>query len=386
MEVGGNWQIKKNMDTFATNREFYMKPSRIDPLTGVRAIAAVMVFLYHHRKYWRNDIPSFVLNFLNEFHIGVSVFFVLSGFVIAYVYGDGPMQSRRSYLQYLLIRIFRIFPVYLMLLTLKYVALGFPSGKETFLTYTLLHGFSDSYNLSGIPQAWSLSVELCFYLVAPLIFLLCRKSLLNTIAFLVLLLFLFLLSGLVWHGLDSNPDSFLYPPFFVLNTTFPGRAVEFLAGVLLARAVNGEAFASVKKMKWKTWIGGVTMLGLIYIISLWEPDVYHHGTDKPFGLALRNLVLPFSVALFLWGLITEKTLLQRILGSKLLVLMGNASYVFYLIHIGYINKRLCDIHYFPDHNFVMLWLVAIIIYLLIERPFYETMKKLIKKKLANANA
>ena len=106
-----------------------VKPqNRIHPLTGIRAVAAIMVFLYHHRKFWRNDIPGFVLNFLNEFHVGVSIFFVLSGFLIAYIYKEEPLQSKRHYLRYLLIRFFRIFPVYLLLLSVKYIVLGFPAA------------------------------------------------------------------------------------------------------------------------------------------------------------------------------------------------------------------------------------------------------------------
>ncbi len=352
--------------------------NRIDPLTGIRAIAAIMVFLYHHRKFWRNDIPGFVLNFLNEFHVGVSIFFVLSGFLIAYIYKEDPLQSKRHYLRYLLIRFFRIFPIYLLLLSVKYVVLGFPPASETFLTYTLLHGFSSRYNLSGIPQAWTLNVELCFYLAAPVIYFLCKRSIIKTAGFLLALLLLFFAIGYSWHYINGNPGSFLYPAFFIFNTTFAGRSVEFLAGILLALIIQRPS-SLLYRFKQKTLAGGLSVLALIYTISLFEPDIFNHGTDHPAGLVLRNLVLPFFVSLFLWGLITERTLVQKILGSKLLVLMGNASYIFYLIHIGIINAKLIELHYFADHNFTLLWIVAILIYLIIERPFYEFMKKQIKR-------
>jgi hypothetical protein len=75
--------------------------SRINALTGIRAIAVIMVFLYHNRKYWRNDILRYVLRFLNEFHTGVSIFFVLSGFLIAYTYADKPLRSKKEFSKYL---------------------------------------------------------------------------------------------------------------------------------------------------------------------------------------------------------------------------------------------------------------------------------------------
>jgi peptidoglycan/LPS O-acetylase OafA/YrhL len=117
----------------------------------------------------------------------------------------------------------------------------------------------------------------------------------------------------------------------------------------------------------------------ILILGWLEPNIYKHGTDVPAGLAIRNIVLPCTVILLLYGLIVERTWLQRFLSTGVMVLLGNASYVFYLIHISYVNQKLKSWHFFPDRNFILLWLVAIAVYLLIERPVYEKMKALIKR-------
>jgi peptidoglycan/LPS O-acetylase OafA/YrhL len=91
--------------------------ARFDALTGIRALAVSMVFIYHNRKFWRADLHPELLRFVNEFHVGVSIFFVLSGFLLAYSYGDGPTKSPKDYGKYILGRSARVLPLYWFLLT-----------------------------------------------------------------------------------------------------------------------------------------------------------------------------------------------------------------------------------------------------------------------------
>lgn len=344
-------------------------------------MAASMVFLYHNRKYWRDDIPPVLLRMLNEFHTGVSVFFVLSGFLIAYTYQDKPFQSRGSYARYFLIRLARIFPIYVLILLAMYIDKGFPSAKESLLTLSLTHGFSDNHNLEGIPQAWSLTVELSFYAFAPVIYHLLKRNFLITLGFLSLLLFLSLAIGYGLHAIHCNKDSFFYPWFFVLNATFAGRCVEFLVGMALAHFVlRSRPGHSLRNYKFATLTGSIGSVLVIYLLSLFESDIYHEGTSSIAGLLIRNFLFPVSVVLLLYGLITERTWLQRLLSTKALVLLGGASYIFYLVHIGYVNGKWKEWHLFPDRNFILLWLTAIVAYLLIEKPVYQFLKKRILRR------
>lgn len=98
-----------------------MVQNRFDSLTGFRALAASLVFVYHNRKYWRGDLHLEILRLINEFHVGVSLFFVLSGFLLAYSYGDKPAHSWLGYRNYIVGRIARIFPLYWLILTLYYL-------------------------------------------------------------------------------------------------------------------------------------------------------------------------------------------------------------------------------------------------------------------------
>ena len=73
---------------------------RFSALTGVRFLAVCLVFIYHNRKYWRANLHPELIRLINEFHVGVSLFFVLSGFLIAYTYQDKPLSAASNYVKY----------------------------------------------------------------------------------------------------------------------------------------------------------------------------------------------------------------------------------------------------------------------------------------------
>jgi len=348
-------------------------------LTGFRCLAASMVFFYHNRKYWRDTVHPDIMRLLNEFHIGVSLFFVLSGFLIAYTYAAQPMQSGGSYAKYFSIRLARIMPLYWLILTFFYMDPAFGKGQFSWLTYSLFHGFSDSHNLDAISQSWSLNIEMTFYAFAPLLCLLQKKKMLYLIVLLAILFFATWGIGVYWHHINGNPERWLYPLHFVLTGTFPGRCVEFVAGMLLADHMHNNKTRLIENFRYKTIIGFAGIGLITWCIGLFQANTFKHGSDETGGMILQLLVLPFFVAMALAGLIYEKTWIQKFFRSKVLVLLGNASFAFYLIHISYVNIKLKAWFLLPDRNFVVLWLIAIALYLLFEKPVYNTYRKWIKQ-------
>jgi peptidoglycan/LPS O-acetylase OafA/YrhL len=124
-------------------------------------------------------------------------------------------------------------------------------------------------------------------------------------------------------------------------------------------------------------LGFLGIFSLAYMIGLLQPDIFHHGTDHPVGWFLHAFVLPIFIVLALAGLISETTLVQRFFASKTLTLLGNASFAFYLIHISYVNIRLKWMYLAPDRNFILLWLMSILLYLAFEKPIYTAMRKIL---------
>ncbi|MDX8570048.1 acyltransferase [Elizabethkingia sp. HX QKY] len=354
---------------------------KYDALTGMRAIAAIMVFVYHNRKYWRNDLPWVVMRFISEWHIGVTVFFVLSGFLLAYRYQDKPLESKKDYLKYILLRIARIFPLYWILLSFYFLDTEYSKNVDTyFLQYSLLYSLFDGYVLTGIVQAWSLNVEFFFYLLSPVLFLLLKKSWKYCVS---LMLGLFLLSCAIGYGLhwyNANPKGFFYPLNFIMSNTFFGRSTEFFFGMLLAYIMKQEnKVNTLLKLKNPTLYGGLLMLLFTIAIAFFARNNFVHGVERWEGRLIHELFLPVGIALFFWGLMSEKTWISRFLSTKFLILLGNASFVFYLIHISYFNLKLKSYLYLPDRNFILLWICSIIIYLWIEKPLYKLCRNLIAK-------
>jgi len=347
----------------------------------MRAVAAIMVFVYHNRKYWRHDLPFEIMRFISEWHIGVTVFFVLSGFLLAFRYEEKPLESKESYLKYILLRIARIFPLYWILLSFYFLDTAYSKNVNTyFLQYSLFYSLFDSYSVSGIVQAWSLTVEFLFYILAPFLFLLLKKSWQYCILFLIGFFLLGWGIGSGLHYYNGNPKGFLYPLKFMIGSTFFGRSMEFFFGMLLAYLMKSEkGFRFLSQLKKSTLWGGISILVLNISIAFFARNNFVHGVERWEGRLIHELFLPVGIAFFFWGLMTEKTLVSRLLSSKFFILLGNASFVFYLIHLSYFNMKLKSYIYLPDRNFFLLWICSIIIYLLIEKPLYELCRKLISK-------
>lgn len=358
-----------------------LQKNKFDALTGLRAIAAILVFVYHNRKYWRHDLPWELMRFISEWHIGVTVFFVLSGFLLAYRYEQKPLESKTSYLKYILLRIARIFPLYWILLSFYFLDTPYSIGVDTyFLQYSLFYSLFDSYSISGIVQAWSLTVEFFFYLLSPLLFLLLRKNWKYCILFLLAFFFLGWGIGFGLYEWNGNPKGFLYPLKFMIGSTFFGRSLEFFFGMLLAYLMKQEKETEfLRKLKKPTIFGGISILLLNVAIAFFARNNFVHGVERWEGRLIHEIFLPIAIAVFIWGLMSEKTWVSKILSTKILILLGNASFVFYLIHLSYFNLKLKSYIYLPDRNFVLLWIFSIIIYLFIEKPLYELCRKLISK-------
>lgn len=345
-------------------------------LTGFRVVAASLVFIAHHSYVVPAGAPALVRQLVAGSYVGVSLFFVLSGFLIARQYFHHPFNSVAGYLRYLGVRLARIFPVYWLILFGLYLRWLF-ALPELVLHMTLLKGYFARYQLAGIIQAWTLTAELTFYALAPFLFHLIRARSLAW-AWGATVLAGILLAGL-GMGLDQwpgNPAGFLPDLKNMAWFTFFGRATEFFAGICLFRFLAHRPAADKKSsgLLPLTYAGGLLFLvifvGLNLLASPTEPAV----ACWP-GLLLHHLLLPVSIWLLLYGLIVEETWLGRMLAQPLLVAMGNASYVFYLIHLGWIRNW--AVNYLTTSVpllFGLMWALALVLHYSLERPLYRWLK------------
>lgn len=350
----------------------------IPQLTGLRAIAAYMVFL-HNVPFLSPFIPSVIAGMITELHVGVTLFFVLSGFLIYRNYFHTFKNSRHWWSVYINNRIARIYPVYFAATLVTLIFSNISLEIEWFLNLTFLRGFSEPFKYSAVAQGWSLTPEWCFYLSAPMVFALTRRG------FFWLGLFLVMLAGLgLWilGGYINFYYLFQGTSFFFSHTYF-GRCFEFFAGMYLARLLDAQKDRPAPRGPFHTFAALGLIAATIYAMSLYQSVEYPLGVDHPIGRILNNWVLPVFYCLLFYGLIMEKTLLQRFLASPPMILLGKTSYAFYLVHMG-LFERFVDwivpLHGSFTHYvgiFLTLNLFAIAIYFCWERPMNRFLRHLV---------
>ena len=94
-------------------------------LTGVRAIAAYMVFIHHNDIFKENIFGKLIHDFFTEFHVGVTIFFVLSGFLICNRYFE---DENFNFKNYFVKRLARIYPMYFILTTITFIISKFSTN------------------------------------------------------------------------------------------------------------------------------------------------------------------------------------------------------------------------------------------------------------------
>lgn len=350
-------------------------------LTGLRAIAAYMVYFFHTLATTNipaTGIPDYIFQ---TGYLGVSVFFVLSGFLICYRYFDKVEISRKWFQTYMVNRIARIYPLY-FILTLSAFIYNHYSGivridpLVLLANLTFLKGFFNDFLFTGITQGWSLTVEETFYLLAPLLFLFIHKK------FGLVLQFLFFASlgaFLVYTFRHVNFYGFMSDLKFMINYTFFGRCFEFLLGIKLALLIRKRPVQEMAPGKSvQTYLGLAALIAVLAIMSLSKEYVFltDATAHEVIMVISNNFLFPLATFCLLKGLIIERSFLAQLLGTPAFQLLGKASYAFYLVHVGFIA-------YFINGRyntgvivqFIIMNGIAIALYYFIEHPLNRFVRR-----------
>jgi peptidoglycan/LPS O-acetylase OafA/YrhL len=345
-------------------------------LTGLRAVAAYLVFAHHFRP---ADCPAWYERLTGQLFVGVSLFFVLSGFVIATRYQGSVQLTWGWWRGYLWRRVARIYPVYFLLNGWALVQQLLPIGPGQwankllliFISQSLLRGFSNTLLYVGLPQGWSLTVEECFYFTAPLLLLWQKRWRGAPLAFALLMLSIGLaLTALcsgrpALHGLFGSYKALFYYTFF-------GRVLEFVLGVLLARWWAGRLATASPRWPWRTLGGaGVALLAVSLLYGVNSPIDFYQGPRYPAASLLNNVLFPLGTVLLLAGLLAEGSWLRRVLATKLAQALGRSSYFFYLLHVSVFSVWWHDTFGWGRHigaQFLATLLLSWLGYRLLEEP------------------
>lgn len=339
-------------------------------LTGVRALGASVVFFDHFPLWPDRHLTINVMAF----------FFALSGFLIVRIYYEHAQLQRGWLAKYFLNRFARIYPVYFLLLTVA-VCLQLDFRPWVLLqNYTLTHALFHGTPMI-IQASWTLTVEECFYLLAPALMVLARRRGFPLVFGLGCLL---LPTGLIISKLNIG---FLATPMFMLSTTFFGHYLEFFAGFYLALAVMRVERQGPARLPGRrytlTGLAGVALLVAAMLFVYMHEPLNHHAI-----IVINNFLIPWPIVLLYWGLIREDTGLARFLSGPVAGLLGRGSYSFYLLHtliIGHLGVPLLlpRMGYRPLCvllTFVIAWLLSIGLFALYEEPLNLFIRRRFKSK------
>ena len=305
-----------------------MRKVELSGLTGIRFYAALVVFLYH--------VPNFIPGmtafggsnvFFNSGDLGVSFFFVLSGFILTYNYANVFREGvcAASSKRFLWDRLTKIYPVHFLTLLivlpiaifspqrpLDWRALPFHLALLQCFWPSSTPAFSDYLN----KPSWSISCEWFFYLLAPVAMFFVLGKGRRWVPVVVAVGYACGLGLFLWHGQSDSTRLYFVSRFA------PSRFIEFLVGVFLARV-----FLTSSERRRAGVSGVVQGAGIVLIIAgaLYAP----HAAWPLLGGGL--LYVPGS-ALLILGLAYGGGFLVTHLSRPLLKRLGTASFSFYLIH------------------------------------------------------
>lgn len=268
--------------------------------------------------------------FLNMGYTAVSFFFVLSGYILSVVYlrHEKPVNKRRFWIA----RIARIFPLYCITLladtphayhqrlltqtpaiALQHTAISFTAS------FLMLQAWYMKLGGINLPS-WSISVEALFYLLFPWIGVaIWRLNLRQTIC-LAAAIYVLGMTGIYVLIRANLPEMFLkYNPILHL--------ISFILGIALARMHTSWLASPALKLRLErlaTPLIAVSLLLLAIITQYSDRIPYLLMHDGLLALPFAGLLLAFA---------TGGHLSARLLSASWLVVLGEASYGLYLIHI-----------------------------------------------------
>lgn len=347
---------------------------RLRRLTPFRFIAALLVVFFHFGAgAWPFEQDSWPLALVQRGNLAVSFFFCLSGFVMALVYRpDNRALDARSYW---LARLGRLYPVYLLAIAIGLMKWPAPAD-EIALNLFLLQSWIPGYALTVNPPGWSLSVEAFFYALFPLIsrFLMPRFFQRAVLFGVILWISTQAIVGyLRMHNFDAYPsksyDFIFYFSIFHLN--------EFFIGAVSGRILTNHQITGRKNITTHLLIL-ICSIGLVYFFyrSLFAIGLYPILDD--------GLLAPIFAASFTFiTLITTKY--TYILDNPLAILLGESSYVLYIIQSpvrGWFNAMLYvyEITVTPTVSLFIYIFLLIFLSIALHLYFEKPIRALIKRK------
>lgn len=304
--------------------------TRLPSLTSLRIIAASLVFINHgliYPLFTNADVnDTYKLLGHNTGTVGVSFFFILSGFVLTW-----SARPDDTTLRFWRRRFFKIFPnhvvVFFAVLAMMAIANLPIMWGPTWASLPLLQGWfpEATYHLMAVNgPTWSLSVELLFYAAFPLLLPLVRRIRAQQLwvwAAVVTAAGL-LMPVITRMFLPDTPPSMLstelsWPQQWFVYFFPPSRLFEFVVGMIMARIVLSGR-----------WIGIRPILATVLLLAVYAATMGIDLINGWHGLLLAPMALLIAAVAA-----SDVAGREGVLARPTMVWLGQISYAFFLVHV-----------------------------------------------------
>jgi peptidoglycan/LPS O-acetylase OafA/YrhL len=336
----------------------------IKEIDGLRAIAIILVVLYHLK------FPIF-----SGGYIGVDIFFVISGFLITSIILSEVNNNNFSLVNFFSRRIRRIFPILFFVLFVSsffsyfllkpkifllfiYSSISSALFFSNFFFFTKTGYFNELSYENPLFHTWSLSVEEQFYIFFPFLILFINKYLKSNyifvfISFIIISFFL----SIILFDVDKNA-SFYFTP---------SRIWELLFGSFIA-------VLPIKTIKinliFRKLLSLSGLILILFSVFYFDENSVHPGSITFLPVLGSSLIILFA---------NDETYTGKFLSNKFFSFVGLISYSLYLWHIPLyvflkISFQSLDNNYFLFIYLISLLIISITSFYLIELPLKNKIK------------
>lgn len=344
----------------------------IHALTGLRGLAALIVFIEHCAE--ESLLPRFFGEGFGQ--IGVMIFFLLSGFLMAHLYIHEAFNGA-NVRSYAFARIGRVIPLYVLLIALS-VSISFVITPESFYPYKfnkLKHVATAVLMIDAKYVFWTIPVEVQFYVLFVGIWALYKKG---------------------YHGLYLLAFSLITVVPAVIVYAFLAKLPKFVSTYAFAfflGVATALLFERIKRNqlinKYSTPVGAVALvllflnlpgLRLEYGLVLAEREYFRTWLDP--------LTWGIVYVVFLGAVLNSRGL--SLLSRRFFVGIGKISYGFYLIHYPVLMFFVREVNAPNALKFAGAFLgaaaVSYISFYLFEKPMAKKIRRFGESTSSSANA
>ncbi len=369
-------------------------------LTGIRFFAIFHIFLFHLWATYHaekpedmanlligfDDAPQTLLVFLSNGWISTSLFFLLSGFILAYLYWGEDGQLITTKKRFWLQRAARIYPIHLIVMTIIlmmqvpwHLSQNMPLSTlvpSALATMALIQAWFPPWIPLWSWPTWTISALVFLYLVMPcLMALLSRLSRRQMIIALIAMPFISIIPTLAYAArMATGAPWSMNVDMFVANTPL-FWVPYFAAGMLLTRVFSLSRFNPTSSSpSWIAW-GDVAFIVVIAIGCT-------PGIEQPLKFFLRQgLLMPFFMVMVL-DLARGKGLLAKVLSLPGTSFLGETGYSIFIWQSVVLLASYVSLVIFPDIGPYQIWIaVGLIMSLaipstyLVEKPIARALRR-----------